>query len=177
VTLSPDLRARAQGIRLLVLDVDGVLTDGRLYYGANGEELKAFHIRDGLGLKLLRGSGVEVAIVTGRMSRAVELRAENLGLLYVFQGVSDKLAVFEQLLAKFALRAAAVAAIGDDLPDVPVLRRCGFAACVPEASAPVRGHAHYVTDRPGGSGAVREVCDLLLTAQGKLEGAMHEFIK
>jgi 3-deoxy-D-manno-octulosonate 8-phosphate phosphatase (KDO 8-P phosphatase) len=177
VTLSPDLRAQAQGIRLLLLDVDGVLTDGRLYYGASGEELKAFHIRDGLGLKLLRVSGVEVAIVTGRTSRAVELRAENLGLPYVFQGVSDKLAVFEQLLARFALKAAAVAAIGDDLPDLPVLRRCGFAACVPEASAPVRRQAHYVTDRAGGSGAVREVCDLLMTAQGTLEAAMQEYFK
>jgi len=162
---------------LLLLDVDGVLTDGRLYYGANGEELKAFHIRDGLGLKLLHASGIEVAIVTGRTSRAVELRAENLGLPYVFQGVSDKLAVFEQLLARFALKAAAVAAIGDDLPDLPVLRRCGFAACVPEASAPVRGQAHYVTDRAGGSGAVREVCDLLMTAQGTLEAAMQDYFK
>jgi 3-deoxy-D-manno-octulosonate 8-phosphate phosphatase (KDO 8-P phosphatase) len=177
VTLSPDLYARAQAIRLLLLDVDGVLTDGRLYYAASGEELKAFHIRDGLGLKLLRGSGVEVAIVTGRKSRALELRAENLGLPHVFQGVTDKLAVFEQLLARFALQAAAVAAIGDDLPDLPVLRRCGFAACVPEASGPVRGHAHYVTDCAGGSGAVREVCDLLMTAQGTLEGAMREYLK
>ena len=177
MTLSPELYARAQGIRLLVLDVDGVLTDGRLYYGANGEELKAFHIHDGLGLKLLHGSGVEVAIVTGRKSRAVELRAENLGLLHVFQGVSDKLAVFEQLLASFSLKAAAVAAIGDDLPDLPVLRRAGFAACVPEAIAPVRGHAHYITDRAGGSGAVREVCDLLMTAQGTLEAAMQEYFE
>jgi len=177
VTPGSQLHARAQGIRLLVVDVDGVLTDGRLYYGANGEELKAFHIHDGLGLKLLRASGVEVAIVTGRTSRAVELRAENLGLPYVFQGISDKLAVFEQLLARFALKATAVAAIGDDLPDLPVLRRCGFAACVPEASGPVRGAAHYVTDRPGGGGAVREVCDFLMTAQGTIEVAMREYVK
>ena len=177
MTLSPELYARAQGIRLLVLDVDGVLTDGRLYYGANGEELKAFHIHDGLGLKLLHASGVEVAIVTGRTSPAVELRAENLGLPHVFQGVSDKLSVFEQLLARFALEAPAVAAIGDDLPDLPVLRRCGFAACVPEASARLRGHAHYVTDRAGGRGAVREVCDLLMTAQGTLEAAMLAYFK
>ena len=177
MTLSPELYARAQGIRLLVLDVDGVLTDGRLYYGASGEELKAFHIRDGLGLKLLHASGVQVVIVTGRTSRAVELRAENLGLPYVFQGISDKLAVFEQLLVRFALKPTAAAAIGDDLPDLPVLRRCGLAACVPEASVQVRGCAHYVTDRPGGGGAVREVCDLLMTAQGTLEAAMHEYIK
>jgi 3-deoxy-D-manno-octulosonate 8-phosphate phosphatase (KDO 8-P phosphatase) len=142
----------------LVLDVDGVLTDGRLYYGSDGVELKAFHIQDGQGLKMLRATGIEIAIITGRTSRAVELRAENLGIAHVFQGVSDKLIVFEQLVARMALRPAAAAAIGDDLPDLPLLRRCGFAACVPEAPPLVRGHAHYVTDRPGGPGAVREVC-------------------
>jgi 3-deoxy-D-manno-octulosonate 8-phosphate phosphatase (KDO 8-P phosphatase) len=160
-----------------VLDVDGVLTDGRLYYGADGAELKAFHIHDGLGLKMLRASGVEVAIVTGRSSRAVELRAENLGVPYVFQGVVDKLAVFEQLMARLALSPAAAAAMGDDVPDLPVLRRCGFAACVPEATARVRSHAHYITDRPGGTGAVREVCELLMAAQGTLEAAMQEYLK
>ncbi len=175
--MSPELCARARGIRLLVLDVDGVLTDGRLYYGAKGAELKAFHIHDGLGLKMLRASGVEVAMVTGRTSRAVELRAENLGVPYVFQGVADKLAVFEQLLAQLAVSATAAAAIGDDLPDLPVLRRCGFAACVPEASAAVRSHAHYITDRRGGTGAVREVCELLMMAQGTLEAAMQEYLK
>ena len=175
--MSPDLRARARGIRLLVLDVDGVLTDGRLYYGANGAELKAFHIRDGLGLKMLRASGVEVAIVTGRTSRAVELRAENLGVAYVYQGVTDKLAVFEQLLAQLTVDATAAGAMGDDLPDLPVLRRCGFAACVPEASAAVRSHVHYITDRPGGTGAVREVCELLMAAQGTLETVMQDYLK
>lgn len=175
--MSPDLRARARGIRLLVLDVDGVLTDGRLYYGANGAELKAFHIRDGLGLKMLRASGVEVAIVTGRTSRAVELRAENLGVAYVYQGVTDKLAVFEQLLAQLTVDTTAAAAMGDDLPDLPVLRRCGFAACVPEASAAVRSHVHYITDRPGGTGAVREVCELLMAAQGTLETVMQDYLK
>jgi len=162
---------------LLVLDVDGVLTDGRLYYGANGAELKAFHIQDGLGLKMLRASGVEVAIVTGRTSRAVELRAENLGVPYVFQGVADKLAAFNQLLAQLAVGASAAAAMGDDLPDLPVLLRCGFAACVPEAAAAVRSHAHYITDRPGGTGAVREVCELLMRAQGTLETAMQQYLK
>jgi len=175
--VSPDLRARARGVQLLVLDVDGVLTDGRLYYSASGDELKAFNIRDGLGLKLLRATGVEVALVTGRSSRAVELRAENLGVRYVFQGVSDKLAVFEQLLKRLRLNATAAAAMGDDLPDLPVLRRCGLAACVPEAPAVVRSHSHYVADRPGGGGAVREVCELVMAAQGTLETGMQEFLK
>ena len=175
--MSPDLRARARGIRLLVLDVDGVLTNGRVYYGAGGDELKAFHIRDGLGLKMLRATGVEVAIVTGRTSRAVELRAENLGIPHVFQGVSDKLVTFEQLLKRLTLTADAAGAMGDDLPDLPVLRRCGLAACVPEAPALVRSHSHYVAERSGGAGAVRELCELLMAAQGTLEAGMQEYLK
>lgn len=175
--MSPDLPARARGIRLLVLDVDGVLTNGRLYYGANGDELKAFHIHDGLGLKMLRATGVEVAIVTGRTSRAVELRAENLGVPHVFQGVGDKLAAFEQLRKQLTLPAEAVAAMGDDLPDLPVLRRCGLAACVPEAPALVRSHSHYIAERGGGAGAVRELCELVMAAQGTLEAGMQEYLK
>ena len=175
--MTPDIRERALSIRLLVLDVDGVLTDGKLYYGGDGVELKAFNIQDGLGLRLLRASGVEVAIITGRTSRAVELRAQNLGVAQLFQGVSDKLAVFEQLLARMQLDSSAAAAMGDDLPDLPVLRRCGFAACVPEAPALVRSHAHYVTERKGGCGAVREVCELLMSAQGTLEAAMQQHLQ
>ena len=175
--MTPDIRERALSIRLLVLDVDGVLTDGKLYYGGDGVELKAFDIQDGLGLRLLRASGVEVAIITGRTSRAVELRAQNLGVAQLFQGVSDKLAVFEQLLARMQLDSSAAAAMGDDLPDLPVLRRCGFAACVPEAPVLVRSHAHYVTHRNGGCGAVREVCELLMSAQGTLEAAMQQHLQ
>src|SRR4249920_1295856 len=125
---APDLTQRAKSVRLLVLDVDGVLTDGRLYYG--GEvELKAFNTQDGHGIKMLRATGVEVAIITGRTSRAVEVRAANLGVPYLYQGVADKLEVFDQLLARVSLDPAAAAAMGDDLPDLPILRRCGFAAC------------------------------------------------
>jgi 3-deoxy-D-manno-octulosonate 8-phosphate phosphatase (KDO 8-P phosphatase) len=175
--VSPDLRARAQGIQLLILDVDGVLTDGRLYYGDDGDELKAFHIHDGLGIKMLRETGIEVAIVTGRMARAVELRAENLGVAHVFQGVGDKLAVFEQLLKQFALPAMATTAMGDDLPDLPVLRRCGLAACVPEAPALVRSHSHFIANRSGGAGAVRELCELIMAAQGTLEARMEDYLK
>jgi 3-deoxy-D-manno-octulosonate 8-phosphate phosphatase (KDO 8-P phosphatase) len=172
-----ELRERARAIRLLALDVDGVLTDGRLYYGADGVELKAFHIQDGLGLKMLRANGIEVAIITGRESRAVELRARNLGVPYLFQGVEDKLAVFERLLASLSLTPDAAAAMGDDLPDLPLLRRCRLAATVPEAPALVRSHAHYVTLRPGGAGAVREVCELLLDGQGTLEASLQEYLR
>jgi 3-deoxy-D-manno-octulosonate 8-phosphate phosphatase (KDO 8-P phosphatase) len=177
MAVAPDLKQRARSVRLLVLDVDGVLTDGRLYYGGNDVELKAFHSQDGHGIKMLRATGVEVAIITGRTSRAVEMRAEDLGVPYVYQGVGDKLAVFDQLLAQVSLDAAAAAAMGDDLPDLPVLRRCGFATCVPEAPAVIRSHVHYVTDRPGGAGAVREVCELLMAAQGTLETKMQEYLR
>jgi 3-deoxy-D-manno-octulosonate 8-phosphate phosphatase (KDO 8-P phosphatase) len=176
-TLASEVDQRARGIRLLVLDVDGVLTDGRLYYGGDEVELKAFHIQDGHGLKMLRESGVEVAIITGRTSQAVERRAQNLGVQYVYQGVGDKLAVFEELLASLGLGAAAAAGMGDDLPDLPILRRCGLAVTVPEAPALIRSHAHYVTSLHGGSGAVREACELLMRAQGTLEGKMQEYLR
>ena len=176
-TVAHEVEQRARGIRLLVLDVDGVLTDGRLYYGADEVELKAFHIQDGHGLKMLRESGIEVAIITGRTSQAVERRAQDLGVQYVYQGAADKLALFQQLLAHLGLSAATAAGMGDDLPDLPILRRCGLAVTVPEAPALIRSHAHYVTSLPGGSGAVREVCELLMQAQGTLEGKMREYLR
>jgi 3-deoxy-D-manno-octulosonate 8-phosphate phosphatase (KDO 8-P phosphatase) len=175
--VTSDLTARAKATRLLVLDVDGVLTDGRLYYADDGVELKAFNIQDGLGLRMLSASGVQVAIISGRRSKAAELRAENLGVMHVFQGVTDKLSVFEQLLSRLSLNAGAAAAIGDDLPDLPVLRRCGLAVSVPEAPGLVRDHVHYVTQRAGGRGAVRELCELIMAAQGTLETQLHEFMK
>ena len=175
--MTADIQARAQRIRLLVLDVDGILTDGRLYYAHDGAELKAFHIQDGLGVKLLRSSGVEVAIVTGRTSGAVAQRATNLGIVHVFQGVDDKLSTLQQLSERLALDWAAIGAMGDDLPDLPVLRRCGLALTVPEAPALVQRHAHYVTQHGGGAGAVREACELIMQAQATFEASMQEFLK
>jgi len=175
--MASDLTARAKSVRLLVLDVDGVLTDGRLYYADDGVELKAFNIQDGLGLRMLSASGVAVAIISGRRSKALELRAQNLGVTHVFQGADDKLSVFEPLLIRLSLTAAQAASIGDDLPDLPVLRRCGLAVCVPEAPALVREHVHFVTQRAGGRGAVRELCELIMSAQGTLETQLHEFMK
>jgi len=171
------LSERARGVRLLVLDVDGVLTDGTLYFAAGGEELKAFNIQDGLGIKLLQASGVEVAIVTGRSSRALELRARELGVERVVQGAQDKLAAFTALLETLALQPAQAACVGDDLPDLPLIARCGLAVSVPEAPLALRSRAHYITHRPGGRGAVREVCELLMQAQGTLARAMESFLR
>jgi 3-deoxy-D-manno-octulosonate 8-phosphate phosphatase (KDO 8-P phosphatase) len=168
-SFSAETLERARRIRLLVLDVDGVLTDGSLYYSARGEELKAFDIQDGLGIKMLQASGVEVAIVTGRESGALEARARNLGVARVFQGVEDKLAVFAGLLAALHLTEAEAACMGDDLPDLPLLKRCGLALSVPAAALAVRQQAHHVTGRAGGRGAVREACELIMHAQGTLQ--------
>lgn len=176
VSLPLDLLDRARAVRLLVLDVDGVLTDGTLYYSANGEELKAFNIQDGLGIKMLCGSGVELAIVTGRSSRALELRAENLGIRYLYQGVERKLVAFEQLLRGLGLTPGQAACMGDDLPDLPLLARCALAVTVPDAPDALRARAHYVTRRPGGRGAVREACELILEAQGALQAQLAPYL-
>jgi 3-deoxy-D-manno-octulosonate 8-phosphate phosphatase (KDO 8-P phosphatase) len=159
---------RARAVRLAIFDVDGVLTDGTLWIGARGEAFKAFNILDGHGLKMLQASGVETAILSGRDSEAVLRRADELSIRHVVQGAGDKLAAFEKLLAESGLRAEACAFMGDDLPDLPVLQRCGFAVGVPNAVDEVKAACHYVTRAHGGRGAVRELCDLVLRAQGQL---------
>jgi 3-deoxy-D-manno-octulosonate 8-phosphate phosphatase (KDO 8-P phosphatase) len=167
---------RAARVRLLVLDVDGVLTDGRLYYSSAGDEAKAFHIQDGLGIKLLQRSGVQVALITGRRSAAVERRAHELGIGLLFQGVEDKLIAFETLLGALRTGPDHAACMGDDLPDLPLIRRCALAATVPDAPDLVREHAHYITRRRGGEGAAREVCELLMQAQGTLGALLGEYL-
>jgi 3-deoxy-D-manno-octulosonate 8-phosphate phosphatase (KDO 8-P phosphatase) len=157
---------RARRIRLLVLDVDGVLTDGRLYVSAAGEELKVFHVRDGAGLVALQRAGVTVAIVSGRDSPAVNRRAEELGIRHVHQGVADKGARLDRLLAELDVAPEALACVGDDTPDAPMLRRAGLAIAVADAHPALIAVAHWVTGTKGGLGAVREVCDLLLSARG-----------
>ena len=152
-------------IRLLVLDVDGVLTDGRLYYGARGEALKVFHVHDGLGLVELRRAGVEVAVISGRRSPMVSARCRELGVRHVQQGVPDKLTALTRLCARLRLQPAACACVGDDLPDVPLMRRVGLAFAVADAHRDVRRAADVVTRRRGGRGAVREVCDHLLALE------------
>jgi 3-deoxy-D-manno-octulosonate 8-phosphate phosphatase (KDO 8-P phosphatase) len=166
----PEVRQRAQAIRLLILDVDGVLTDGRLYFDAKGETLKVFHVRDGHGLKMLQRAGIEVAFVSGRRSDAASHRAEELGISRFHEGVRDKVAVLEEIMAAMGIEASQVAAVGDDLVDLPHMSRVGLAVAVADAVPEVIAAAHWVTSLPGGRGAVREVCDLVLKAQGKWEG-------
>jgi 3-deoxy-D-manno-octulosonate 8-phosphate phosphatase (KDO 8-P phosphatase) len=168
----PDFRARAQAVRMMAFDVDGVLTDGSLYLTDAGEEIKAYHTLDGQGLKMLREAGVELALITGRQSRTVALRAANLGIARVLQGVEDKLAAYERIRAELALTPDACGFMGDDLPDLAILARAGFGATVPDAPEYVRTRAHYVTNARGGHGAVREVCDLILDAKGLLQTAI-----
>lgn len=163
--LTPPL---ARALRLLVLDVDGVLTDGSLYFGARGELLKAFHVRDGHGIKLLQNDGVAVAVISGRRSPAVLRRCRDLGVRHVVQGASDKGAALTTLLARLGIDDDAhVACVGDDTPDIPLFARVGFAFAVADAHPLAARAAHRVTRLPGGRGAVREVCDLLIDARSR----------
>lgn len=162
----PLLLERASKIRLLALDVDGVLTDGRLYFDSQGNELKAFYTADGLGLKALQQFGITIALISGRSSRMVADRAAALGIEHVYQGSDDKLNAFNELLAATGETEVQVCYVGDDWIDMPVLQRAGLAVTVPAADAAVRNLAHWVTECGGGRGAVREVCQLILDAQG-----------
>ncbi len=161
--------ARAARVRLMILDVDGVLTDGQLYFGGHGEVLKAFNVRDGHGIKLLRAAGVECAVLTARKSEIVAVRARELGIDRVIQGASDKLAGFEQLLAATAVAADNCGYIGDDWLDLPVLARVGFAATVADAADEVKAIAHWIAPQPGGRGAVRAVAEFIVRAQGRFD--------
>ena len=164
---SDAVAARARAVRLAVFDVDGVMTDGTLYMGSEGEAFKAFNILDGHGVKMLQSAGVATAILSGRSSEAVTRRAAELGIRHVVQGAEDKVAAFEEMRARLGMEASACAFVGDDLPDLPVMRLCGFAVAVANASEPVKSAAHYVTRAHGGRGAVREFCDLVLRAREK----------
>ena len=158
-------------MRLAIFDVDGVLTDGTLYIGAEGEAFKAFNILDGHGIKMLQSGGVATAILSGRKSGAVVRRAEELGIAHVIQGAGDKLAEFDALRGRLGLEREQCAFVGDDLPDLPVMQQCGFAVAVANAVDLVKAEAHHVTRAAGGRGAVREFCELVLSAQ---QGARPE---
>ena len=173
----PDVYQRAQNIRLLILDVDGVLTDGRLYFDAKGEALKVFHVRDGHGIKLAQRAGIEVALLSGRRSDAAYHRARELGISRFHEGLRDKVAVLEEIMAAMQIQAAQVAMVGDDLVDLPIMSRVGLAVAVADAVPEVVAAAHWVTSRPGGRGAVREVCDLLIKAQGKWKEVVSPWIR
>ncbi|MBK8890447.1 MAG: HAD-IIIA family hydrolase [Dechloromonas sp.] len=171
-----DTRERVSHIKLIVFDIDGVMTDGGLHYTDDGRELKTFNVQDGLGLKLLQRAGLELAIVTGRTSGVVTGRASDLGIAHVFQGVTDKRAVVGELLERLGLRWAECAFMGDDLIDLPVMVQCGLAIAPANARPLVRDRAHAVTDSAGGHGAVREAAEFILAAQGRLEGLFADYL-
>jgi 3-deoxy-D-manno-octulosonate 8-phosphate phosphatase (KDO 8-P phosphatase) len=163
--MSPSITDLAAGIRLLVLDVDGVLTDGRLWFGPGGEMMKGFHVRDGVGIKAVSGAGIEVAIISGRSSAAVEHRAAELGIRHVRQGSTNKALSLRELLAELDVPATATACVGDDTPDLPMMAIVALPFAVADAHGDVIAAARHVTRLPGGAGAVREVCDLLIDAR------------
>ena len=174
--VSAHVMERAAQIRLLILDVDGVMSDGLIYMGNNGEELKAFNVRDGYGIRCALTSGIEVAIITGRKAKLLEDRCETLGITHLYQSQSDKLIAWRDLLDKLAVSPENVAYVGDDLIDWPVMEKVGLSVAVADAHPLLIPRADYVTRIGGGRGAVREVCDLLLLAQGKLEEAKGQSI-
>lgn len=174
--ISADLQQRAQAIKLAIFDVDGVLTDGKLYFLVDGSEFKTFNTLDGHGIKMLIASGVSTAIISGRKTPVVERRAQNLGIQHLYQGREDKLVVLDELLGELGLSYEQVAYLGDDLPDLPVIRRVGLGMAVANADAFVRQHAHAVTRANGGEGAAREFCELIMRAQGSLEAAQTAYL-
>ncbi|MDO8464987.1 MAG: HAD family hydrolase [Gallionella sp.] len=171
------LVSRVKLVRLIAFDVDGVMTDGGLYYSDSGEEFKRFNALDGHGLKMLRASGVEIAIITGRASRCVEARAKNLGIEHVYQGVENKLEAMADLLNGLKLTRDAAAYMGDDVVDLGVMRHVGLSISVPESPQLVREHSDYVTQRSGGHGAVREACELIMSAQGTLDAQLAPYLR
>ena len=166
-TILPTLADRCRAVRLLVLDVDGVLTEGGIVYGTGGLEVKRFHVRDGSGLKMWRQAGRRSALITGRSSPVVDARAVELGVDFVFQGAEDKLAAFSRLLEDAALAPSEVCYVGDDVPDLPPMRQCGLPVAVADGCREARAAAGYVTHAAGGRGAVREVIELILRCQGE----------
>ncbi len=171
-----DILEKAARIRLVIFDVDGVLTDGSLFLGDDGQEYKAFNSRDGHGMKMLQSNGVEIAIITGRSSRVVSHRMASLGIEHVYQGARDKAPAYLELRAKLGLDDAQVAYVGDDVVDLPVMRRVGLAIAVQDAHTLVKKHAHWQTPNRGGRGAARDVCELLLEAQGKLDDELRKYL-
>lgn len=170
-TVSEKIIKKAEKVQLLICDVDGVMSDGLIYMGNNGEELKAFNVRDGYGIRCLLTSGIEVAIITGRQSKLLEDRAKTLGITYLYQGQHNKLLAYQQLLDKLSLKPEQTAYIGDDLIDLPVMEKVGLSVAVADAHPLLTPRADYVTRIAGGRGAVRELCDLILLAQDLLEEA------
>ena len=173
---SSEVQQRAARVKLLLMDCDGVLTDGRIWIFENGEEQKGFHTRDGLGIDLWHRAGLKSGIISGRVSSAVERRAQDLGMAFVRQGCEDKLQAFAETLALAGVRNDEVAFVGDDLNDLPLMLRSGLGIAVADAAHETREHAHYVTTAHGGRGAVREVVELILKSQGRWDDLVKQYL-
>jgi len=171
-----DILEKAKQIQLVIFDVDGVLTDSTLFLGDDGQEYKAFNSKDGHGMRMLQDSGVEIAIITGRTSNVVNLRMKDLGIERVMQGYRAKLPAYEALLEETGLKPEAVAYVGDDVVDLPVMTRVGLAVAVQDAHEWVKRHAHWITGHRGGHGAAREVCELIMEARGTLEVHLNSYL-
>ena len=171
-----DILAKAALTKLVIFDVDGVLTDGSLFFGDDGQDYKAFNSRDGHGIKMLMKYGVEIAIITGRTSKVVEHRVANLGIKHVYQGAHDKLVCFNDLIAKLGVSAEQTAYVGDDVVDLPVMTKVGLAIAVQDAHPFVKQHAHWQTPNRGGHGAGRDVCELLIEARGHLKSELESYL-
>ena len=171
------LHSKARAIKLVAFDIDGIMTDGRLYFSRLGDEIKAFNVKDGLGLKLLRDSGVEVAIITGRTSELVNRRARDLKIDKLIQGREDKKAALQELMAQENLSAEQVAYMGDDLPDLGAIRAAGLGVTVADAMPVIKQYADVITAAKGGDGAVREFCDWLMQTQGTLQGVLEPYLQ
>lgn len=170
------LKAKAAAIRLVAFDVDGIMSDGRLYFSASGDELKTFNILDGLGLKQLMQAGITVAVITGRRSPLTEKRMSDLGIQHLMQGREDKKVALQELVANMDIKASQIGYMGDDLPDLPALQYVGLGISVPNGHWLVRQKADYCTLAAGGQGAVREACELILWARGQLEGSLAPYL-
>lgn len=172
-----DIIKKATKVRLVIFDVDGVLTDGSLFLGDDGQEYKAFNSRDGHGMKMLQATGVDIGIITGRTSNVVETRMASLGIKHLYQGQQEKLPAFEELLQELSLTPEQVAYVGDDVVDLPILIRVGLAIAVQDAHNLVKQHSHWTTPNPGGRAAARDVCELIMQAQGTLEAQLHHYLQ
>ena len=171
-----DIQDKARAIRLVIFDVDGVLTDGSLFIGDDGQEYKAFNSKDGHGMVMLRQSGVQIGIITGRTSEVVRIRMDSLGIEHVYQGKRDKLPAYQELKRAIGYRDDQIAYVGDDVVDLPVMSRAGLSIAVQDAHYLSKQHAHWVTPSGGGRGAAREVCELIMDAQGTLQGALQRYL-
>lgn len=175
--LDPDLHSRYEKIKLLILDIDGVLTDGRVIYANHGDELKCFDVHDGFGIKLILKSEIKVVIITAKKSRLNQRRAKDLGVNKIYQGAHDKLRVYEKVLKKYRMESPQACFVADDWMDIPVLKRVGLAVAVANALPEVKSAAHYVTKKAGGRGAVREVVNIILDVQNKRMAAAENYFR